>query len=232
MKKVICFFVVIISLFDYVAFSYAKEINLISANSIIDNLKRKIENDPANVEDRIELGVFYFQLQEYSLAKQYFEEVLSISDNNAIGRYNLGKTLIVLGETERGIAECEKALELGLDDINVYKTLSVEYFDKRDLRKSLAMYRNIQRLEPWNDNAYYATGIIYIGLRDGWKARKEFEKAIEINPNNAEAHYEIGWLSRDYDPQKSKAHYQKVLELNPSHVKAKEEFDELIARRE
>jgi len=209
MKRIFPFLMAIFLLLGCVCFSFAEEINLISANSIIDNLKAKIKENPANVEDRIELGVIYFQLQENILAKQYFEEALKIDNNNAIARYNLGKTLIVLGETEKGIAECEESLNLGLEDINVFKTLSVEYFNKRDLKKSLEMYKNIQRIEPQNDSAYFAAGVIYIGLRDGWKARKEFEKAVEANPNNVEAHYELGWLYRDYDPQKSKEHYEK-----------------------
>ena len=114
-------------------FAYAETINLISANKIIDDFKKKINDNPDDVENRIELGVFYFQLQEYPLVKQYFEEAIIIDKDNAIARYNLGKTLIVLGEKDKGIAECEQALNLGLDDINVYKTLSVEYFNKRDL---------------------------------------------------------------------------------------------------
>ena len=156
----------------------AEEINLISANSIIDNLKSKIEKEPNSVEDRIELGAVYFQLQDYLLAKQYFEEAIKIDNRNTVVHYNLGKTLIMMGEKDMGIAECEESLDLGLDDINVYKTLSVEYFNKRDLKKALEMYENIQRIEPQDDSAYFAAGVIYIGLRDGWKAREEFEKAV------------------------------------------------------
>jgi len=204
---------------------------LINANKIIDKLKTEIANEPNNVENRIELGVIYFQLQESILAKQYFEEALKIDNDNAIARYNLGKTLIILGETEEGIAECEESLNLGLEDINVYMTLSVEYFNKRNLKKSLEMYKNIQRIEPQNDSAYFAAGVIYIGLRDGWKARKEFEKAVEVNPNHVEAHYELGWLYRNYDSQQSKEHYQRVLELNPNHKKAQKELTELLSRK-
>ena len=163
--------------------SDCEEINLISANSIINNLKTKIAKEPNNTEDRIELGVMYFQLQEYAKARQYFEETLGIDNDNAIAHYNLGKTLIILGGKDEGVSECEKSLKLGLDNINVYRTLSVEYFEKRDLEKALNMHKNIQRLEPNNDSAYFDAGVIYIGLRDGWKARKEFETRMNTIHN-------------------------------------------------
>ena len=209
---------------------YSEEINIISANKIIDELKEKIENNPSDIENRIDLGIFYFQLQEYEKAKQLFEEVLKIDPNNALAHYDLGKALIVQGDKDKGITECEKSLELGFDDINVYRTLSVEYFNKRELKKALKMYENIKRLEPKDDMAYYACGIIYMGLKNGWKAREEFKKAVEINPNNTEAHYELGWLYTDYDVEYAKKELQKVLELDPNHEGAKKELKRLTAK--
>lgn len=205
----------------------AEEINLIDANSFIDNLKEKIKKNPSDIENIIELGNIYFQVQDYESASRYYQEAINVDKANAIAHYNFGKTMIVLGDKDAGIGQCEVALKLGLDDINVYRTLAVEYFNKRELQKALDMYKNIQRLEPTDDMAYYASGVIYFGLGEGWKARKEFEKAVEINPNNAEAHYELGWLYRDYDAQKSQMHYETVLKLTPNHEKARQELVEL-----
>lgn len=213
-------YVIVLSLFLMSLNVFAETTTLVDANKIIEELKIEIKNNPSDIDRRIELGVFYFQIQEYFLAKQYFEEALKIDNNNAIARYNLGKTLILLGEKDKGIYECEKSIEFGLDDVNVYKTLSVEYFNKKELKKALEMYKNIQRLEPRNENAYFAAGVIYIGLKDGLKARSEFENVIKINPNNAEAHYELGWLYKDHNPRKSKEHYKKVIELNSGHNKS------------
>lgn len=210
---------------------FAEGILLVDGNKIVDDLKAKIQANPKDVDDRIELGTLYFQFQQYELAKKYFHEAVAIDTNNSIAHYNLGKSMIVLGDKDAGIKQCEESLKLGLDNINVYRTLSVEYFNKRELSKALDMYKNIQRLEPNDDMAYYGAGVIYFGLRDGWKARAEFEKAVEINPNNIEAHYELGWLYRDYDAQKSQMHYETVLKLYPNHEKARQELAELKNRQ-
>jgi Tfp pilus assembly protein PilF len=89
------------------------------------------------------------------------------------------------------------------------------------------MYENIKRLTPNDDKAYFACGVLYIGLKDGWKAREEFKKAVEINPNNAEAHYELGWLYASYEPEYAKNELKKAIELDPNLKDAKEELERL-----
>lgn len=207
-----------------------KQINLISANQIIDDLKAKIEKNPSDLESRIDLGVFYFQLQEYKLAAEVFEKVLEIDPKNALTHYDYGKTLIAMGDRTSGLAECEKALDIGLDDINLYRTLATEYFAKRELKKSLSMYDNIKRLEPSDDSAYYASGFIYGMMGDGYNASEQFKKAIELNPNNAEAHYELGWLYAKSKPDFAMKEFKKVLEINPNHEGAKRELQMLQNR--
>jgi tetratricopeptide (TPR) repeat protein len=210
----------------------AEKVTLIDGNKIIDDLKAEIKQKPNDIGARIELGVMYFQLQEYELARKEFEAAIAIDNKNAIAHYNFGKTLIMMKKEEEGIRECEKSLELGLDDLNVYQTLSQAYLDKRELQKSLKMYENIKRLNPKDDKAYFACGVLYIGLKDGWKAREEFKKAVELNPNNANVHYELGWLYADYEPEYAKKELQRALELDPNINGAREELKRLEARKQ
>ena len=46
----------------------------------------------------------------------------------------------------------------------------------------------------------------------------EFEKAVEANPRNASAHFELGWLYEEKEPDPAAAiyHYQKFLKLRPT----------------
>ena len=46
----------------------------------------------------------------------------------------------------------------------------------------------------------------------------EFEKAVEANPRNASAHFELGWLyeEKQQDPAAAIYHYQQFLKLRPN----------------
>src|ERR1700744_4340046 len=46
----------------------------------------------------------------------------------------------------------------------------------------------------------------------------EFEKAVEANPRNASAHFELGWLYEEKEPDPASAiyHYQQFLKLRPT----------------
>jgi LysM repeat protein len=49
-------------------------------------------------------------------------------------------------------------------------------------------------------------------------AIEEFEKAVEANPRNASAHFELGWLYEEKEPDPAAAiyHYQQFLKLRPT----------------
>jgi tetratricopeptide (TPR) repeat protein len=55
-------------------------------------------------------------------------------------------------------------------------------------------------------------GMDYSGAID------EFEKAVEANPRNASAHFELGWLYEEKEPDAAAAiyHYQQFLKLRPT----------------
>src|SRR5215831_9554055 len=53
-------------------------------------------------------------------------------------------------------------------------------------------------------------------------AIQQFEKALEVNPRNAAAHFELGVLydQREPDPAMAIYHYQRYLRLNPKGAQA------------
>ncbi|MBN2508073.1 MAG: tetratricopeptide repeat protein [Verrucomicrobia bacterium] len=66
-------------------------------------------------------------------------------------------------------------------------------------------------------NPYYVAGQDRVGARDYAGAIEAFEKALEVNPRSALAHYELGVLyeTRENDYAAAIYHYNKVLKLRP-----------------
>jgi LysM repeat protein len=53
-------------------------------------------------------------------------------------------------------------------------------------------------------------------------AIEEFEKALEVNPRNSKAHYQLGWLYEEKEPDPAAAiyHYERFLKLRPNSENA------------
>src|SRR5215831_10262828 len=65
--------------------------------------------------------------------------------------------------------------------------------------------------------SHYQAGKSCVTSLDYRGAIQEFEKALEANPRSASAHFQLGWLyeEREPDPAAAIYHYQKYLELRP-----------------
>ena len=78
------------------------------------------------------------------------------------------------------------------------------------------------RFWPQSAKAYNNLGEVYRRIKETKKAEQAYQKALEINPKYADAHYNIGTF---YDsilrnPMKAALHYRKYLELKPTSPEA------------
>jgi LysM repeat protein/Tfp pilus assembly protein PilF len=81
----------------------------------------------------------------------------------------------------------------------------------------------------------YLRGCAMVKSRDFDGAVEEFEKALEVNPHSAEAHFQIAWLCEEKQKDYAAAiyHYQKHLALRPNSenaIKAKDHI--IVCKRE
>ena len=65
---------------------------------------------------------------------------------------------------------------------------------------------------------HFIEGKRAVNSMDWEGAIDEFEKAVEANPRNASAHFELGWLYEEKEPDPAAAiyHYQQFLKLRPN----------------
>jgi tetratricopeptide (TPR) repeat protein len=68
---------------------------------------------------------------------------------------------------------------------------------------------------------YFLAGKSHVNTMDFTGAIESFEKAVEVNPKSAPAHFELGWLydQKEPDPAAAIYHYERYLKLLPNSSK-------------
>ena len=92
-----------------------------------------------------------------------------------------------------------------------------ELFDqqKKGLENQIGLLEQTLRSEK--ARYHYNLGSAYAHAKLYDEAVDSYKKSLEFDPNNAEAHYNLGVLFMEVklDPEKAINHFRKYLELNP-----------------
>jgi type IV pilus assembly protein PilF len=80
--------------------------------------------------------------------------------------------------------------------------LAVGYFEEGKTEVALDELKQVVAADPGFGDAYTLRGLIYMRLNDQRQAEDSFRRAIALNPRDANAHHNLGWLQcqqRRYD---------------------------------
>lgn len=146
------------------------------------------------------------------------------------------------------LQEIQKAIEAQKKELAVAQQYLADMQqkdrDKKNSREELVkerdqMQRDLRDLEASVNRErgvyHYNLAVAYTKATFMKKAVQEYEKALEYDPKNEDAHYNLGLLYKDLgdDPARALAHFRTYLELKPDAGDAQEVrrfIDDLIER--
>lgn len=137
--------------------------------AIIDKYENLIAEDPHNPEHHKELGNAFHRSGAYELALAEYRTALHIDPAYYPAQYNMGNTYFALERNEQAIISWQKALLLKPDLEHAIYNIAFLYY-----RMGLVEENREFRRRYLDD------------------ARIEFEKAIEMNPENPDSHLHLG----------------------------------------
>ncbi len=153
------------------------------------------------------------------------DDIFAVQDDISRSVSSALSVRLLAGENE------PKAARGNAEAYNLF--LQGKYFRARlrreDLEKAVSYYEQALRLEPGFARAWVGLAEAHssqadrdhVPVEEGRrKAREEVEKALELDPNLAEAHAALGRIRRryDWDWSGADAAYQRALELEPGNV--------------
>ena len=106
------------------------------------------------------------------------------------------RLMMYVGEINETV---EKAMKYGPENplANLVKGMSIATgFPKPDPKEPIAQFEKVLKLDPKMDDAYYNIALVYIEHKNTDEAKKNLQKALEINPNNHWAKKKLSGLEK------------------------------------
>ncbi|MDD5589865.1 MAG: O-antigen ligase family protein [Candidatus Portnoybacteria bacterium] len=161
-------------------------------------------------------------------ANDILEMVLSQSPNRQITLFSLGEATIRNGNIEKGLSYFQRAIDLNNKILEPHWNLALIYFSIGDEQKGREKLDEITA--KFGVNAFDADmlrrlGAVFITYKDYGTANFYLDKALELNPNDANAYVGLAGLYLGQgDKQRAKNAIQKAAQLNPDLKPLEEQY--------
>jgi len=145
--------------------------------------QKAIKMDPNNKEIVYNLGLVYFQLEDYVNAGQYFRKAVTLDPKFANAYNNLGATHMQLKQWKEAVEAFKKALANPLYQTPewAFYNMGMSYYRLGDYDKAVDAFKDSIRRDKSFSLPYYAMALAYNRLEKYGDAAEVMERAIEID---------------------------------------------------
>lgn len=175
-------------------------------------LKNSIIFNPLSAQYYDELGKLY--------EKKY--DLLDETDKK--GYVTRFADIILPGCIAKAEQSYKKAYTLNKSDGFLHRHFALLFLKTNDYYWAISELRNAIVLNPYNPFMYFDLGMAYVFQQDYKSAREYFEKAVSIEPNYINAHYNLALIAEKLkDKKKAIEEYNRIL-LIKEKLKDKTEY--------
>ncbi len=181
------------------------------------------ENLMDAVKESFNAGILFFQYGRYEQAAGAFKEAAERDENQPLIWAHLGKTYRELKQYDEAVEAYNRAILLKPEDPFFYQSVARIYLDSGQAEMAEESYRKAANLTADTNpkeaaTNYYNMGVIHINGGRNTKAMEAMKKALEIDPDMALAHYQLGiTLISANEVEQALVHLKQCVELAPSH---------------
>ena len=175
-------------------------------------IQQAVRLDPANPRARVDLATAYERAGQYEAAVKAYQDGLELHMLSEIFYARLGKLYLRLHKTDKAMDAMTRARQIdptNLDNLRNLGTAELQLGHVDDAEKA---FKAIVLQNDHFSGAYNGLGLVAIQHGDADAARHDFEKAVELNPNEAEPLLNLGVLfDKAGDKTEALRYYQQFL---------------------
>jgi tetratricopeptide (TPR) repeat protein len=193
------------------------------------------------LQDAFNTGMEAKNAKNYPLAIENLEKASTMAPNQHVVWAQLAESYISLSDTktgaeqqaaiDKGIAAYAKAVEIKVDDPNYHNNYALALAKGKKMDQAQAELTKAAQLDPPQAGKYYYNlGAVYVNTNQSQAAETAFKKSIELDPNYADAYYQLGLVligratvgadQKMVAPAGTTEAFQKYLALKPDGANA------------
>ena len=190
------------------------------------HLEQSIVLNPAYYQSHAELGTILAKLDDLPGARQHLEKAIALGDSDPEAEYDLSRVLQRLGDT----TAAQQKLRL-YQQLNQARSDMVQAAGKAeegdqamasgDAAQAASLYRQALTSDPDEPLLCYKLSRALDKLKDIPGEKTVLLRAIQLNPNLAEAQNQLGYLAaRDGNAAQAEAYFRAAVHASSSYVSA------------
>lgn len=176
----------------------------------------KVTNEKAL--EHFNAGIALFEGEKFIEAAKEFEEASKIKPDFYEAYENMAASYFRAEEYEKAIEAANKALEIEPESYKTLKIISISYSALGNEEKAMEYLEKMKHLPDaeFSPEELYNLAVTAANRNDDEEAKQYFEKAIELKPDFALAHYQLGMCYfRLNELENAQKELERYLELEP-----------------
>jgi tetratricopeptide (TPR) repeat protein len=130
--------------------------------------------------------------------------------------FDEGVQLSNAGQHDAAIAKFQEAIAIIPTCYNCYNNIAFSYTAKKDYANAETAYRKSIEVKPDDAAAYVGLAGLLFNTGKAADAKPLVEKAVTLDPSNADAHYIYGMTLVSDSPAKAKEQFEEFVKLAPT----------------
>lgn len=193
----------------------------------VESFVKAVEQDPDNAVGYINLGNVFASLGDAEKAEPFFQKAITLDAEAGTAYYGLANLYYNKERYEEASKLYETAIRQGVEEADAYFMLGKSLERSNNGKLALPYLQRAAELTPDDLEVRLSYGILLANLELFKEAGDEFRFIIERDADNADAHYNLGFLYAVSTDQKDDAllHLEKAFTIEPDHVQARYIFD-------
>lgn len=169
------------------------------------------------------LADYYLGMENYPAAIRRHLIVIREHPDNALAHYHLGFAYGVTGQHRNELREYRRAVDLGLDDWQVFLNLGLVYLEDGQLQGATEVLRLATLLAPYQAETHFNLGLVYEKRGMLTDAEQEMLLSLRLDPREVDARNTLGLIYAEEGRYTlAREEWSDLLSVDPAYTPARE----------
>jgi tetratricopeptide (TPR) repeat protein len=169
------------------------------------------------------LADYYLGMENYPAAIRRHLVVIREHPDNALAHYHLGFAYGVTGQHRAELQEYRRAVDLGLNDWQVFLNLGLVYLEDGQLQGATQVLRLATLLGPYQSETHFNLGLTYERRGMLSDAEQEMLFSLRLNPGETDARNTLGLIYAEEGRYPlAREEWSDLLSADPAYTPARE----------